>query len=493
MNKYNNLVYMCEIMSKKKIDENQITIYGPEEEQPFIFISYCSKDKDIVINKIIRRLVNEYNLRIYYDDDFENHPEHWVERLQDVLESSDCKAILSFISKEYLGRKACMLEVLKAKSFSVSSVHNNKNLTIIPIVIDSNIIEFEKTTPSDKSNKEDISDDYKKIFESVLRNEKNIKDDLYNFVEEIKDEKNLTRDKIATGIKNAIKMEDYNLRRHREDAEFYEKLIEAIKDISPDIINDNNDNDNIDYVDDELNNKNENIKDVSKFKSENIDNDDENYNLLVDEYEEYGGKIGLFVRTKMNELFNDCKFSNDEINQLLDPKYCSKTFKLNYPFLSKEMITSKVKDRDVKRYYSEPYDINGEKYYLTSQWIKKNVEPLILWISELEKKKGYNVTEPITQSNFSEDNIYEVSSNNYDARYKITNNEIIILKDSKINYSFDYTPKKIYRNLIDKKKITADGILLDDVGPLPRSTAGKLIKGISTSGADLLDEKRKIK
>lgn len=71
----------------------------------------------------------------------------------------------------------------------------------------------------------------------------------------------------------------------------------------------------------------------------------------------------------------------------------------------------------------------------------------------------------------------------YDAFYRKDEGKYTVLRGSKVRYSENYTPKKIWEQ--NKNHITEDGYLLCDIGDLTMSAAAKLIEGISTSGKEL--------
>lgn len=71
----------------------------------------------------------------------------------------------------------------------------------------------------------------------------------------------------------------------------------------------------------------------------------------------------------------------------------------------------------------------------------------------------------------------------YDAFYRKDEGKYTVLRGSKVRYSENYTPKKIWEQ--NKNHITEDGYLLCDIGDLTISAAAKLIEGISTSGKEL--------
>ena len=208
-------------------------------------------------------------------------------------------------------------------------------------------------------------------------------------------------------------------------------------------------------------------------------------------------KIGLETLCKKLDSKNKSKGNPDKIISDIEEKfndtyidYYNIIFSLFDAWFSVNDMNGNFKDLN---YNPRPTFDKQKVYKITESQIKYDTQEKVIVESNHTNNINNDTAKFNIQNNNSDDNIYEVSSKDYNARYKIVGDSIIILKGSKINYSEEYSPKKIYQNLVDNHKINEDGILLDDVEPLPRSTAGRLIKGVSTNGADLMDEKRKIK
>ncbi len=71
----------------------------------------------------------------------------------------------------------------------------------------------------------------------------------------------------------------------------------------------------------------------------------------------------------------------------------------------------------------------------------------------------------------------------YDAFYCKNEGKYTVLRGSKVRYSENYTPKKIWEQ--NKNNITEDGYLLCDIEDLTISAAAKLIEGTATNGKEL--------
>lgn len=86
----------------------------------------------------------------------------------------------------------------------------------------------------------------------------------------------------------------------------------------------------------------------------------------IENFNEPKGKlpIGKYVRKTFNELVKNKLIDNIEIGRLQRPDYSKSTFDIQFPFLAKE--NSKYYER--VRYWKNPYYINGEMYFVTSQW-----------------------------------------------------------------------------------------------------------------------------
>lgn len=112
------------------MDELKITtaddLYKNENEG-YVFISYCSKNKETVFRDVVIPMQKKYGLRVYADKAFDYKNDEWVNQMQENLAAS--QAVLIFVSNEYVCSYACFLEVLTAVQ---------EDIPILPIYIDEN-------------------------------------------------------------------------------------------------------------------------------------------------------------------------------------------------------------------------------------------------------------------------------------------------------------------------------------------------------------------
>lgn len=73
------------------MDEQEITtaddLYKNENEG-FVFISYCSKNKETVFRDVVIPMQKKYGLRVYADKAFDYKNDEWVNQMQENLAAS---------------------------------------------------------------------------------------------------------------------------------------------------------------------------------------------------------------------------------------------------------------------------------------------------------------------------------------------------------------------------------------------------------------------
>ena len=91
-------------------------------------------------------------------------------------------------------------------------------------------------------------------------------------------------------------------------------------------------------------------------------------------------KVGQLAQRVLGKMLCDGCADAEEIQAMQTPEYSKITFGLNY-----SLLAHKDCEFDTVRYYSNPININGEYYYLCSQWFEttaNNDRPFLLkWIA----------------------------------------------------------------------------------------------------------------
>lgn len=91
-----------------------------EGDQPYLFISYCHKDKDVVLP--VLRLLQDEGVRVWYDTGIDPGTE-WPEVIADHLDQSS--VFLAFISQKSLESHNCR------KEFNFALMKNMPSLSVI--------------------------------------------------------------------------------------------------------------------------------------------------------------------------------------------------------------------------------------------------------------------------------------------------------------------------------------------------------------------------
>jgi hypothetical protein len=93
-------------------------------------------------------------------------------------------------------------------------------------------------------------------------------------------------------------------------------------------------------------------------------------------------KIGVIARTVLRRVLESGKVSSEELELLQSKQYSKETFDIQYPLLLKVINTD---GRSPLRYYSQPVTIQGEEYFLCSEWYEvpaNNDRPYLLrWLA----------------------------------------------------------------------------------------------------------------
>ena len=93
-------------------------------------------------------------------------------------------------------------------------------------------------------------------------------------------------------------------------------------------------------------------------------------------------KIGVIARTVLRAVLESDRLSMEEVELLQSKQYSKDTFDIQYPLLLKVKNTD---GRSPLRYYSQPVTVQGEEYFLCSEWYEvpvNNDRPYLLkWLA----------------------------------------------------------------------------------------------------------------
>ncbi|MBQ9788400.1 MAG: hypothetical protein IJW31_02210 [Lentisphaeria bacterium] len=109
------------------------------------------------------------------------------------------------------------------------------------------------------------------------------------------------------------------------------------------------------------------------FKKNNIENAKNNLESAEKESMDNANesKIAYYVKEELVSILQGNNFPEDTIKEFMELEYSKDIFGIHFPLLSKEKNI---------RYYANPIEIHGQKYYLCSQWYERNRQQLCSWI-----------------------------------------------------------------------------------------------------------------
>lgn len=121
---------------ERSIEMTDVKTFEPIDAKPYVFISYKSDDWKVVLDVVVRQMVNRYGLRVYYDKNFDKDNAQWVENMKGAMFTSNCKALLAFVSREYMQSYACCMELMTVSSDDAETMNKGERVPIIPLIID---------------------------------------------------------------------------------------------------------------------------------------------------------------------------------------------------------------------------------------------------------------------------------------------------------------------------------------------------------------------
>ena len=120
---------------EEKIGYLKEHICNKDGDKDYLFISYKSTDKELVLGEIVYKLVYDYGLNVYFDGDFDKHNADWIEQFRSNMESPHCKAIITFIDNAYLTSYATLMEVVYSQTAALRSLKPKDQFPIYTVSI----------------------------------------------------------------------------------------------------------------------------------------------------------------------------------------------------------------------------------------------------------------------------------------------------------------------------------------------------------------------
>ena len=121
---------------KKKLEDGWI------KGEPYVFVSYASKDKEKVYDFVYE--LRKRGINVYIDIELqENISKNWLQNIKERLYDVDCVAMISFLSISYFRSYACLIEQLVTRSEDLK-MEKGKYLENFYIALDDNMSTIQK-------------------------------------------------------------------------------------------------------------------------------------------------------------------------------------------------------------------------------------------------------------------------------------------------------------------------------------------------------------
>ncbi len=105
-------------------------------ENPFVFVSYCSKDKELVWRDVIELQYRGYN--IWIDEaNLDKRKSSWKDDALEAISNFNCEFLLFYVSKDSLTSEPCYNELEQTKSEATLVTHNLRPVSVVAIEVES--------------------------------------------------------------------------------------------------------------------------------------------------------------------------------------------------------------------------------------------------------------------------------------------------------------------------------------------------------------------
>lgn len=231
------MAYIDEL--KKKLEDGWI------KGEPYVFVSYASKDKEKVYEFVYE--LRKRGINVYIDIELqENISKNWLQNIKERLYDVDCVAMISFLSLNYFRSYACLIEQLVTRSEDLK-MEKGKYLENFYIALDDNMSTIQKMEDSVYNNtvaKESQSMAIKMVPEEV-NVLKDVMEDNIAVKSKLKKDVRSTIDSLNTAHRVAISMLSYIFKESSYSIQKYGTAGDCAQLMYNNFTNDKNDKINI--------------------------------------------------------------------------------------------------------------------------------------------------------------------------------------------------------------------------------------------------------
>lgn len=227
---------------KKKLEDGWI------KGEPYVFVSYASKDKENVYEFVYE--LRKRGINVYIDIELqENISKNWLQNIKERLYDVDCVAMISFLSLNYFRSYACLIEQLVTRSEDLK-MEKGRYLENFYIALDDNMSTIQKMEEAVYDNtvaKESQSMAIKMVPEEV-NVLKDVMEDNIAVKSKLKKDVRSTIDGLNTAHRVAISMLSYIFKESSYSIQKYGTAGDCAQLMYNNFTNDKNDKINIDVL-----------------------------------------------------------------------------------------------------------------------------------------------------------------------------------------------------------------------------------------------------
>lgn len=227
---------------KKKLEDGWI------KGEPYVFVSYASKDKEKVYEFVYE--LRKRGINVYIDIELqENISKNWLQNIKERLYDVDCVAMISFLSLNYFRSYACLIEQLVTRSEDLK-MEKGKYLENFYIALDDNMSTIQRMEDAVYDNtvaKESQSMAIKMVPEEV-NVLKDVREDNIAVKSKLKKDVRSTIDGLNTAHRVAISMLSYIFKESSYSIQKYGTAGDCAQLMYNNFTNDKNDKINIDVL-----------------------------------------------------------------------------------------------------------------------------------------------------------------------------------------------------------------------------------------------------